>query len=637
MERISEPGQLCDLNTCRIMTGYEVTKRLTSKTLLGYNNCFQNTLQDYNSRISVPRGFVLSEGKSKVGTKEKYLEVKLVQVVETVQPHTCIALSKNSITYGYPSETLSDGNNICGRYRVTPQIKLPLRYETFMLFPGPKWASNAFFHHSARENMTATERNNPKSTTKMAKELPAKMNLWISKRLNVSVTIACAAGASPLNCNPHAKKQEQDCYEKTSTITELSLTVFEDNNRQVILVETASLAVDCTIHSQTKTLPTAWIRLSVPILHICHNFDHTINLRKKTKYIHRCLNTGNPVLEVRIPELLNQLCNESQGSDTVRRDACYGCFFRASSQTVGYPLLMALSNCANIYLNNTDYGHCQQYLRNATSMTNSRTNPTRVYCTFLECVRQVNKDNLLRECVGEAVRAFPSFNTTDVKLAQLYVNTTACVLAKTRCSQMNPITGEFQEDDLANKLHIPTVNAVLVNTDYDINIVQLPFHSSSIDVLGLTTVTKNVIDDSKITRPIESDKGVDRFSSGKYDRWYPDRFKYDSQPNEISIPQIGSARRWYLANKYPDIRRKTARLVPQYDSIPLLLYSTPPHESRDSTQPIANFRCISVAPEEARFSGLPPVKSLSVIKKKCCTKFDTKQALLQSYEQVLYT
>lgn len=88
----------------------------------------------------------------------------------------------------------------------------------------------------------------------------------------------------------------------------------------------------------------------------------------------------------------------------------------------------------------------------------------------------------LRECVGEAIRISPNFNLTDVKLAQLYVNTTACVLAKTRCSQMNPITGEFQEDDLANKLNIPTVNAVLVNTNYDINIVQLPFHSSSIDV-----------------------------------------------------------------------------------------------------------------------------------------------------------
>ncbi|CAK9797979.1 hypothetical protein ANTQUA_LOCUS1457 [Anthophora quadrimaculata] len=188
------------------------------------------------------------------------------------------------------------------------------------------------------------------------------------------------------------------------------------------------------------------------------------------------------VKHVRIPELLNQLCNESQGSNTVLRDACYGCFFRATSQTLGYPLLMAMSNCADIYLNGTDYAHCQQYLNNATSSLNSRVNPSTIYCTFLECVRQVNKDTLLRECVGEAIRLFPNFNTTDVKLAQLYVNTTACVLAKTRCSYMNPITGEFQEDDLANKLHIPTINAMLVNTDYDINIVQLPFHYSSIDV-----------------------------------------------------------------------------------------------------------------------------------------------------------
>ncbi|XP_043507893.1 uncharacterized protein LOC122527616 isoform X2 [Frieseomelitta varia] len=115
------------------------------------------------------------------------------------------------------------------------------------------------------------------------------------------------------------------------------------------------------------------------------------------------------VTQVRIPELLNQLCNESQGSDTVRRDACYGCFFRASSQTVGYPLLVALSNCADVYLNNTDYGHCQQYLRNATSMTNSRTNPTRIYCTFLECVRQVNKDNLGARI---KLRTVSSFGTT---------------------------------------------------------------------------------------------------------------------------------------------------------------------------------------------------------------------------------
>ncbi|KOX75170.1 Neuroligin-3 [Melipona quadrifasciata] len=56
--------------------------------------------------------------------------------------------------------------------------------------------------------------------------------------------------------------------------------------------------------------------------------------------------------------------------------------------------------------------------------------------------------------------------------------------------------------------------------------------------------------------------------------------------------------------------KNIARLVPQR-SVPdnatptLDLDPTPPHESRDSNQPIANFRCISVAPEEARFSGDP--------------------------------
>ncbi|KOX70702.1 hypothetical protein WN51_02126 [Melipona quadrifasciata] len=55
--------------------------------------------------------------------------------------------------------------------------------------------------------------------------------------------------------------------------------------------------------------------------------------------------------------------------------------------------------------------------------------------------------------------------------------------------------------------------------------------------------------------------------------------------------------------------------IAQYQAMPLLLevYPTPSYESRDPNQPIANFRCISVAPEEPRFSGLPPIKSLSVI------------------------
>lgn len=82
---------------------------------------------------------------------------------------------------------------------------------------------------------------------------------------------------------------------------------------------------------------------------------------------------------------------------------------------------------------------------------------------------------------------FPNFNDvyvnyTETQLAQLFVNTTACVLAKTRCSYMNPVTGELQNDDIANKLRPRSFNAILVNTDYDINIVQLPFRYGSADV-----------------------------------------------------------------------------------------------------------------------------------------------------------
>ncbi|KOX73163.1 hypothetical protein WN51_14650 [Melipona quadrifasciata] len=56
-------------------------------------------------------------------------------------------------------------------------------------------------------------------------------------------------------------------------------------------------------------------------------------------------------------------------------------------------------------------------------------------------------------------------------------------------------------------------------------------------------------------------------------------------------------------------RKIAVGVIAQYQTTPLPLevYSTPPRESRDPNQPIANFRCISVAP------GLPPLKSLSVI------------------------
>jgi len=76
-----------------------------------------------------------------------------------------------------------------------------------------------------------------------------------------------------------------------------------------------------------------------------------------------------------------------------------------------------------------------------------------------------------------------SMNYTETQLGRLFVNTTACVLAKTRCSYVNPVTGQLQDgDDIASKLHLPSINAILVNTDYDINIVQLPVRYGNEDV-----------------------------------------------------------------------------------------------------------------------------------------------------------
>ncbi|XP_034936537.1 uncharacterized protein [Chelonus insularis] len=185
---------------------------------------------------------------------------------------------------------------------------------------------------------------------------------------------------------------------------------------------------------------------------------------------------------IRIPLLLNQLCNESQGDDGVLRDACYGCFFRATNRPPGYPLLLAMSNCGDLYLDNTNYGSCQAYLRNASRNIDIRSSPSIIYCTFLECIRQVNKDSLIRTCVGEALDMISNFTVNDIQLAQLFVNTTACILAKTRCGIMNPITGVYQDGiDASTKLSIPSMNAILVNSNYDINIIQLPFGTGVID------------------------------------------------------------------------------------------------------------------------------------------------------------
>ncbi|KOX70703.1 hypothetical protein WN51_02127 [Melipona quadrifasciata] len=62
--------------------------------------------------------------------------------------------------------------------------------------------------------------------------------------------------------------------------------------------------------------------------------------------------------------------------------------------------------------------------------------------------------------------------------------------------------------------------------------------------------------------------------------------------------------------RYSSARAKMILMFFMDNTTPFLfeVYATPPHESRDPNQPIANFRCISVAPEEARFSEFTSTK-----------------------------
>lgn len=60
----------------------------------------------------------------------------------------------------------------------------------------------------------------------------------------------------------------------------------------------------------------------------------------------------------RLLSLFNLLCNATQTTSITTRDACYGCFFRAGVLPAGQTQLTAVSQCATIYLMNSNYALC---------------------------------------------------------------------------------------------------------------------------------------------------------------------------------------------------------------------------------------------------------------------------------------
>lgn len=66
-----------------------------------------------------------------------------------------------------------------------------------------------------------------------------------------------------------------------------------------------------------------------------------------------CSNNNHKLLS-----LFNLLCNATQTTSIATRDACYGCFFRAGVLPAGQTQLTAVSQCATIYLMNSNYALC---------------------------------------------------------------------------------------------------------------------------------------------------------------------------------------------------------------------------------------------------------------------------------------
>ncbi|XP_030386702.1 uncharacterized protein LOC115633400 [Scaptodrosophila lebanonensis] len=132
------------------------------------------------------------------------------------------------------------------------------------------------------------------------------------------------------------------------------------------------------------------------------------------------------------------------------RDACYGCFFRAGSIPDGPSQLFSLNDCARLYIQQSNYSACATNLQ--AIVDGNRPVPDAGpasagfcyggYCEFVRCVRRINTQQLILSCYNETRGTLDL--TTGMDQIYFFTNITSCILAKTRCSQYNPITGELQ-------------------------------------------------------------------------------------------------------------------------------------------------------------------------------------------------
>ncbi|CAK1578505.1 unnamed protein product [Parnassius mnemosyne] len=151
-----------------------------------------------------------------------------------------------------------------------------------------------------------------------------------------------------------------------------------------------------------------------------------------------------PSKGAQLQKLLNVVCSTAQPTNVTLRDGCISCFSRVTAMPEGPQELTGLSLCAVQYFASTSYANCAtELVALSTSSLNVQPSGCYVgYCDFARCLRRINSMNLITQCTREARTGINI--TLDSDNVRFYTNVTSCILAKTKCSSFNPITGEPQ-------------------------------------------------------------------------------------------------------------------------------------------------------------------------------------------------
>ncbi|CAB3236041.1 unnamed protein product [Arctia plantaginis] len=108
--------------------------------------------------------------------------------------------------------------------------------------------------------------------------------------------------------------------------------------------------------------------------------------------------------------------------------------------------LNALSVCAVQYFTGSYVSCATALMALSTSALNVQPSGCFMgYCDFVRCLRSTNSANLSESIIQCTREARTGVNiTVDADNVRFYTNVTSCILAKSRCGNYNPITGEPQ-------------------------------------------------------------------------------------------------------------------------------------------------------------------------------------------------